>query len=113
MPTTTQGASASLRSGRLVLGGIDQELVVGANFTRTSGATTEAIAEDDTMHMGVTRRTRHADHRFLEAYMKDTLHVIETLDVSGGFVVQDWSNLSAIETIRYGRPRRWTSSSPA
>jgi outer membrane receptor protein involved in Fe transport len=87
-------------SGRFALGGIDHELVLGASFTSTSGATSDS--DDDPNHMGVMKRERRSDHRFLEAYLKDTLHVIETLDVSGGFVFDDWRNLSAIETIRYG-----------
>jgi iron complex outermembrane receptor protein len=34
--------------------------------------------------------------------MNDTLHVIESLDLSGGFIIEDWRSLSAIETIHYG-----------
>jgi outer membrane receptor protein involved in Fe transport len=105
IPTSSLGANASLRSGRLELVGMSHELVVGANFERTSGATTtteDAAAENVTMPMGLTRRSRHGDHRFLEAYMNDTLHVIESLDLSGGFIVEDWRSLSAIETIHYG-----------
>lgn len=92
-------AHASIR--RWVLDGAwatDSGLVAGASYRESSGETTDDMA----MPMAVVERTRHADHRFLQAYLKHTLHVIETLDVSGGFVFDDWRNLSAIETIRYG-----------
>ena len=102
IPTSTQGATASLRSGRLVLGGIDQELVVGADYTRTTGSTAEEPSHDLSPSMSIVVRKRHADHRFFDAFLKDTLHVIESLDVSGGFVFEGWKNLGAIETIRYG-----------
>jgi iron complex outermembrane receptor protein len=97
----TRNVATTWSSGRFALGGIDHELVLGASFTATSGATSDDD-EDDVNHMGVLERERRSDHRFLEAYLKDTLHVIETLDVNGGFVFDDWRNLSAIETIRYG-----------
>ena len=104
IPTSSLGANASVRSGRLALLGMSHELVVGANFERTSGETTteDAAAENVSMPMAMTRRSRHGDHRFLEAYMNDTLHVIESLDLSGGFIIEDWRSLSAIETIHYG-----------
>lgn len=104
IPTSTLGANASLRSGRLHWLGMSHELVVGANLERTSGATTteDAAADNTTMPMPLTRRSRHGDHRFLEAYMNETLHVIESLDLSGGFIIEDWRSLSAIETIHYG-----------
>lgn len=104
IPTSALGANASIRSGRLELLGLDHELVVGANFERTSGTTTteDAAAENVSMPMAMPRRSRHGDHRFLEAYMNDTLHVIESLDLSGGFIIEDWRSLSAIETIHYG-----------
>ena len=95
----TRTVTASWSSGRVPLGSIEHELVVGASFTAASGATSDS---HDPNHMAVLKRERRSDHRFLEAYLKDTLHVIETLDVSGGFVFDDWRNLSAIETIRYG-----------
>ncbi len=104
IPTSSLGANASVRTGRLELLGMSHELVVGANFERTSGETTteDAAAENVVMPMPQTRRSRHGDHRFLEAYMNETLHVIESLDLSGGFIIEDWRSLSAIETIHYG-----------
>jgi outer membrane receptor protein involved in Fe transport len=104
IPTSSLGANASVRSGRLYLLGMSHELVIGANFERTSGTTTteDTAAESTSMPMAMTRRSRHGDHRFLEAYMNDTLHVIESLDLSGGFIIEDWRSLSAIETIHYG-----------
>src|SRR5205823_3620695 len=78
------------------------------SYHASTGETTDA----DVMAMGVVERARHADHRFLEAYLKHTLHVIETLDVSGGFVFDDWRNLSAIETIRYGTDEQMEIRAP-
>lgn len=100
IPMSTQGANASLRSGRLELLGLDHEIVVGAGFDTSSGATT--TDELTAMAMNPLRRTRRGDHRSFHAYVRDTLHVIGSLDLSGGFVVEDWRNLSAIETIHYG-----------
>lgn len=100
IPMSTQGANASLRSGRLEVLGLDHEIVVGAGFDRSSGATT--TDELTAMAMSSLRRTRRGDHRSFHAYVRDTLHVIGSLDLSGGFVVEDWRNLSAIETIHYG-----------
>jgi outer membrane receptor for monomeric catechols len=97
----TRSGGVTWSSGRHEIAGLDHELVLAACFTSSSG-TASTSDDDDTDHMGVLERLKRSDHRFLEAYLKDTLHVIETLDVSGGFVFDDWRNLSAIETIRYG-----------
>ncbi|HUS31242.1 MAG TPA: TonB-dependent receptor [Kofleriaceae bacterium] len=106
----TRSGGAAWSSGRIDLGNLDHELVIGASFTSTSGMSTDT--SEDLMHMGVLQRERRSDHRFLQAYLKDTLHVIETLDVSGGFVFDDWRNLSAIETIRYGTDEQMDVHAP-
>jgi outer membrane receptor protein involved in Fe transport len=102
VPTSTHGAATSLRSGRLDLLGLDHELVVGANYESSAGATTMTEEAITAMPMSALRKTRRGDHRYFQAYVKDTLHVIETLDLSGGFIIEDWRSLSAIETIHYG-----------
>jgi iron complex outermembrane receptor protein len=50
----------------------------------------------------LARRRIRGDHRFLNAYIEDTVRFIRTLDVSGGLVIERWQHLGGGNTIAYG-----------
>jgi outer membrane receptor protein involved in Fe transport len=54
------------------------------------------------MHMTMASRRIHGDHRFLDAYIEDTVRFIRTLDVTSGLVIEKWSNLGGSSAIAYG-----------
>jgi outer membrane receptor protein involved in Fe transport len=99
--TSTVGARLGYRSGRLRTVGIEHEFAAGLGYVRASGSTSDDDALD-TNHMSAPLRATKGEHRFLDAYLRDTVRVIESLDVSTGFVVDKWSYLNGTTGLRYG-----------
>ena len=88
------GARAELaRAGHIV--GFDHDLRLGAGLVLASGTARQELVPDMPGHMMSVPRTRRGEHRFLSAYIKDTIRVIESLDMSGGFVFETWRWLSS------------------
>ncbi len=105
MPLSTHGARASLGSRRVRALGVDHEIEVGGGLVLASGETTGDLTPSlGQKHMTtvIGRKRVHGDHRFLDAYIEDTVRFIRTLDVSGGLVIERWSNLGGDSTIAYG-----------
>ncbi|NVB82347.1 MAG: TonB-dependent receptor [Kofleriaceae bacterium] len=101
VPTSTLGARLHARSGRLRTFGIEHELAGGIGYVAASGELDEQDPNDQT-HMVAPLRTSRGEHRFLDAYLRDTVRVIESLDVSTGFVIDKWSFLNGTTALRYG-----------
>lgn len=101
VPTTTVGARVGYRSGRVRTAGIEHEFAAGLGYVRASGTTSDDDAADAS-HMSAPLRATKGEHRFLDAYLRDTVRVIESLDVSTGFVVEKWSYLNGTTALRYG-----------
>jgi outer membrane receptor protein involved in Fe transport len=101
VPTRMLGARLHARSGRLRTAGIEHELAGGIGYVAASGSLDEEDP-DGGDHMVAPLRTSRGEHRFLDAYLRDTVRVIESLDVSTGFVVEKWSFLNGTTALRYG-----------
>ena len=104
IPLTTYGARGAITSRRLRALGGTHELVVGGGLLLASGEQEDTITPslDMPAHMSMVSRRIHGDHRFLDAYIEDTVRFIRTLDVSGGLVIERWSNLGGDSRIAYG-----------
>jgi outer membrane receptor protein involved in Fe transport len=105
MPLSIRGGRGALKSRRLRALGLDHELVFGGGLVLASGEQEDTITPslDQPMHMTtMSARRIRGDHRFLDAYIEDTVRFIRTLDVSGGLVIEKWSNLGGSSSISYG-----------
>jgi hypothetical protein len=80
---------------------LEHRVIVGAGYEE--GTTT---AEDQITAPTMTTHTPLAgmrgQHRFLSAYINDTVRFIRALDVTTGLVVEQWRNLGGDSTITYG-----------
>jgi outer membrane receptor protein involved in Fe transport len=104
IPLTTHGARAAIKSRRLHAFGADHELVLGGGLVLASGEAEATITPslDTSTHMRMGSSRIRGDHRFLDAYIEDTVRFIRTLDVSGGLVIERWSNLGGDSRLAYG-----------
>lgn len=100
LATTRYTAGAGLTSDRIQALGLDHELGAGIRIVRASGVAGEGIF-DPAMPTQVPalRQKRRGNHRFLSAYLHDTIRVIESLDISGGFVFEQWRWLSTMQPL--------------
>jgi outer membrane receptor protein involved in Fe transport len=96
--TATYGARAGFASHRLQALGVDHELGAGITVVQASGSAHEA-GSDDASHMPLLPPARLGNHRMLSAYIHDTMRVIESLDLHGGFVFEHWRWLSNMEPL--------------
>ena len=96
LDTSTYGARARMTSRRVQALDLDHEIGLGVGVTSAStiGEEQELDPEMST-HMQLLQRTRRGHHRFLSAYISDTIRVIESLDMHGGFVFEHWRWLSS------------------
>ncbi len=101
VPTSTLGARVGLRSARVLAGGLEHELAAGVGYVRASGSL-EDEPTDGTSHMSAPLRATRGEHRILDTYLRDTVRVIESLDVSTGFIVEKWSFLNGTTALKYG-----------
>ncbi len=87
------GAHAGFSSRRVQAFGLDHQFSGDVDVMQANG---EADLDDGDMltHMTQLPRTKRGRHRFLSAYLHDTIRVIESLDVHGGFVFEYWSWLT-------------------
>ncbi|HEY5949031.1 MAG TPA: TonB-dependent receptor [Kofleriaceae bacterium] len=95
------GAHAGLASRRVQAFGLDHEFGGDIDITQATGMSTQSDGDPALQNMTTLRRTKHARKRFLSAYIHDTIRVIESLDVRGGFVFEQWAWLTNINSI-YG-----------
>jgi iron complex outermembrane recepter protein len=103
MPWTVQGVRGSLTSRPLLLFGAHHELTAGVGMVRASADLTDELRIDEMrVDKSLTSRRVHGDHRFLGAYIEDTVRLIRSLDVSGGLVIERWQNLGGATTFEYG-----------
>ena len=93
--TSTHSIGVGFASRRVQALGLDHELGAGIYVVQAAGDAEADDGADTDAHMRMVR-TRHGRHRFLSAYIHDTVRVIETLDVHGGFVFEHWRWLSNI-----------------
>ena len=94
------GAAARIGLARVQAFGIEHELVTGVGLVQASTVATDALTPT-TMLTHTTARAR-GNHRFLSAYINDSVRFIRGIDVTGGLVVEEWSNLGGNSTITYG-----------
>jgi iron complex outermembrane recepter protein len=104
IPLTTHGARGSIRSRRIRAFGLDHDVVLGGGLVLASGEQEDTFAPslESPEHMKMVSSRVRGDHRFLDAYIEDTVRFIRTLDVSGGLVIERWSNLGGDSRIAYG-----------
>jgi hypothetical protein len=104
IPLTTHGAHGAIKSRRLHAFGADHDLVLGGGLVLASGEHEDTITPtfDSPEHMRMASSRIRGDHRFLDAYIEDTVRFIRTLDVSGGLVIERWSNLGGDSRLAYG-----------
>jgi outer membrane receptor protein involved in Fe transport len=100
VPTAKLGVRASM-SRTFTTGRLGHVLACGGGLARDTGSTVEERSID-TLHMTMLQREVAGEQRFLDAFLKDTIRVIDSLDVSGGFVIEDWRFLNGHESIVYG-----------
>ncbi len=100
LATTRYTARAELTSNRILSLGLDHELGAGISIVRASGVAGEGDF-DPAMPTQVPalHQNRRGNHRFLSAYLHDTIRVIESLDISGGFVFEQWRWLSTMQPL--------------
>lgn len=97
LTTSSVALRAGFTSRRLVLLGLDHEFSASAGIVQASGvAITDPGDEDSLMHGQGFGERRHGQHRFLHAYLRDTIRVIESLDISAGFVFEKWRWLTSL-----------------
>ncbi len=93
LDTSTHSIGVGFTSRRVQALALDHELGAGIDVVQASGDADSEATDDSDTHMRMVR-ARHGRHRFLSAYIHDTVRVIETLDVHGGFVFEHWRWLS-------------------
>jgi outer membrane receptor protein involved in Fe transport len=88
-------AHAGFTSRRVSMLELDHAFAADVDVVQASG-TSEGAIDDGHMatHMQTPPRAKRGRHRFLSAYIHDTVRVIQSLDVHGGFVFEHWSWLS-------------------
>ena len=92
---TAQAARADFTSRRVQALDLDHELGAGIQLTRASGSVHEDL-DPQMQHMPLPKVMRRTNSRFLRAYINDTIRVIESLDISGGFVFEHWRWLTSM-----------------
>jgi outer membrane receptor protein involved in Fe transport len=89
------GAHVGFTSRRVQAFGLDHQFSGDIDVMQATGAATSDVDDGDMLtHMTQLPRTKRGRHRFLSAYLHDTIRVIESLDVHGGFVFEHWSWLT-------------------
>lgn len=100
LETSAQLARASVTSRRLAALGLDHELGAGITIVRASGDSSEAEVDPNMMtRVEWLAPKRRGKHRFLGAYIQDTLRMIESLDIGGGFVFEHWRWLTTMQSL--------------
>lgn len=92
LDTATHAIGVGFASRRVQALGLGHELGLGIDVVQAAGTGTETDDDESTRMTMV--RARHGRHRFLRGYIHDTVRVIESLDVHGGFVFEHWRWLS-------------------
>ncbi len=93
-----QAASAKLGLARFETYGIEHDIVTGVGLVQASSTSEASIGASPMLtHSGRSSN----QHRFLSAYINDTVRFIRGLDITGGLVVEQWSNLGGDSTITY------------
>lgn len=95
-----QGLLATVGLARFDSFGVEHDVVVGAGYNE-GDAETQFTAPVMSTHTPLAGRLR-GEHRFLSAYINDTVRFIRGLDVTTGLVVEQWKNLGGDSTITYG-----------
>jgi outer membrane receptor protein involved in Fe transport len=99
-------------SRRLAAFGLDHELAAGASATSSSGIATTGDVSLDNPDMSALARTRRANSRFLRAYVHDTIRVIESLDISGGFVFEHWRWIASMPPLAHAHEQAMDVETP-
>ena len=93
------GVLAQVGLARFDSFGVEHDVVVGAGYSEGDPGT-QLTAPTMTTHTPLA--SRRGEHRFLSAYINDTVRFIRGLDVTTGLVVEQWRNLGGDSTITYG-----------
>jgi hypothetical protein len=80
---------------------VDHTIVAGIAAIRAS-AGAEALSGEMSTHTPLIARMHRRNHRFLGAYINDTVRFIRGLDITTGLVIEQWKNLGGDSTITYG-----------
>ncbi len=97
LDTDAYALRAAASSRRLEVLGLGHELAAGIGLVQASGSAVESQLDPGSAdHMELVPTRRRGRQRFLSAYIHDTIRVIESLDVHGGFVFEHWRWLTNI-----------------
>lgn len=103
VPVTVQGVRGTAKSRRVHAFGVAHELAIGGGVLLAAGEQHEELTPSlDQSHMSTVVRRMRGQHRFLDAYIEDTVRFIRGLDVTGGLVIERWANLGGDSSIAYG-----------
>lgn len=105
-------AHAGFTSRRLQAFDLDHELGGGFSVTRASADATDAELDPQMPHMPLPPKQRRGNSRFLRAYIIDTIRVIESLDISGGFVFEHWRWLSSMPPLSASAEEQMNAEAP-
>jgi len=93
LTTRSYGARGLLLSKSTRVLGLDHELGLGGGAVELAGDVTDDDPEMEPH--GKSLRTLRGKHRYIDAYIHDTIRVIEQLDIRGGFVFEHWKWLTS------------------
>ncbi len=96
LATDAYSLRAGVASRRVQALGLFHELSAGVGLVQASGTAIERDLDAEGDHMEIVPTRRHGRQRFLSAYIHDTIRVIDSLDVHGGFVFEHWRWLTNI-----------------
>ncbi len=92
------GVAGSFASRPVHALGLAHEFGAGVGMVQASGTAGDYDLDPEMTHT-VIGRAKRGSHRFLSAYLHDTVRVIESLDVHGGYVFEHWRWLTNITPI--------------
>lgn len=98
----SKGAIAKLGLARVEALGIEHDLVAGVGYVQASTEPEQLAEQTMATHNPLLANKLRGGHRFLSAYINDTVRFIRGLDVTAGLVVEEWRNLGGDSTITYG-----------
>jgi outer membrane receptor protein involved in Fe transport len=113
IPTDSRGLSARAGLQRFHAFGAEHEVLAGVGFVQASGETSDDLRRDTMLtHTPMVARSLHGEHRFMTAYIDDTVRFIRGIDVTTSVVVEQWRNLGGDSTITYGSGPSMESETP-
>jgi outer membrane receptor protein involved in Fe transport len=85
---TRNGGVASVRLPAVDAFGLRHDLAIGTGILLASGE-----SEGSVSRMSVGSARMRGNERYLDAYLEDTIRLIQSFDIRAGAVIEQWSNL--------------------